>query len=250
MGSTSGDTRYRALVEYDGANYRGFQRQRDGVPTVQGEIERVLSHLARQPISLTGAGRTDSGVHAIGQVVSFTIEWRHDRDALERALNAGLPEDIAVRNLEETAESFHPRYDAKRRSYLYYIHNTPDRSPLHRFYSWHVARQLDLQQMNRAAEHLVGLQDFATFGMPPQGESTVREVFEAQWHISPPYVRFYIEANAFLYRMVRSIVGSLVFVGKGAWTVEQFVAALKACDRGRSAPVAPPQGLYLASVTY
>ena len=125
-------TRYRAQVEYDGTNYCGFQRQRDGFSTIQGELERVLANLAQSPVSVTGAGRTDSGVHALGQVVSFTIEWRHGASALQRAVNANLPEDIAVNNLEETADSFHPRFDARRRSYLYRVYNEPVRSPIHR----------------------------------------------------------------------------------------------------------------------
>ncbi len=250
MGSPSGLTRYRARVEYDGTNYCGFQRQRDGFLTIQGELERVLSHLARRSLSITGAGRTDSGVHAFGQVISFTIEWRHGEGALQRAMNANLPEDIAVRSLEKTDDSFHPRFDARRRAYLYYLYNGAVRSPLHRKHSWHVARQFDLDEMNEAAAALIGQQDFATFGLPPQGVSTVREIFEARWYERAPYLVFHVEANAFLYRMVRSLVGSLVSVGTGAWTTADFLAALQARNRNRSAAAAPPQGLYLASITY
>jgi tRNA pseudouridine38-40 synthase len=250
MGSSFGETRYRAQVEYDGTNYCGFQRQKDGFPTIQGELERVLTDLARQSVSITGAGRTDSGVHALGQVISFTIEWRHGAGALQRAINASLPEDIAVKFLEETTQSFHPRFDARRRSYLYRVYNEPVRSPLYRGHSWHVSRRLDLGQMNKAAVCLIGRKDFATFGVPPQGESTVREVFSAIWHEEAPFLVFQIEANAFLYRMVRSVVGSLVAVGSGAWTVDDFEEAMQEKDRGRSAAAAPPQGLFLASIVY
>lgn len=243
-------TRFRALVEYDGTNYCGFQRQRRGFSTIQGELEGVLAQLAQQPVSVTGAGRTDSGVHALGQVISFTIEWRHGADALQRALNANLPEDIAILSVEETSPSFHPRFDARRRAYLYLVYNRPVRSPLHRRRSWHIGRPLDLGKMNEAAASLVGQQDFGTFGLPPQGDSTVREIFAARWRQEAPYLAFDIEANAFLYRMVRSLVGSLVSVGTGAWTVDDFIRALRACDRNRSAAAAPPQGLYLASITY
>jgi tRNA pseudouridine38-40 synthase len=243
-------TRYRAQVEYDGSNYCGFQRQRDEFSTIQGELERVLTDLARQPVTVTGAGRTDSGVHALGQIISFTIEWRHGEDALQRAMNAKLPEDIAILSLEETSDSFHPRFDARRRGYLYRVYNMPVRSPLQRSRSWHVARQLDVQEMNRAASFLVGRNDFATFGLPPQGESTVREVYMASWLREAPFLVFQIEANAFLYRMVRSVVGSLVAVGTGAWTVEEFISAFQERDRNRSAAAAPPQGLYLASIFY
>ena len=250
LGSPSGVTRYRARVEYDGTNFCGFQRQRDGFRTIQGELESVLTNLAHYPVSLTGAGRTDSGVHALGQVISFKIEWRHGAGALQRAMNANLPEDIAVKSLEETADSFHPRFDARRRSYLYRVYNMPVRSPIHRGRSWHIARQLDLIEMNEAVACLIGQKDFATFGLPPQGESTVREVFTAEWHEEAPFLVFHIEANAFLYRMVRSLVGSLVAVGTGAWTAEDFDAALRERNRNRSATAAPPQGLYLASVVY
>ena len=250
MGLPIGVARYCAQLEYDGTNYCGFQRQRSGFPTIQGEVERVLTNLAQRSVSITGAGRTDSGVHALGQIISFTIEWRHSAGALERAINANLPEDIAVKYLEETTMSFHPRFDARRRSYLYRVYNEPVRSPLHRGRSWHVARRLNLGEMNKAATNLTGQKDFATFGLPPQGESTVREVFSASWHEEAPFLVFQIEANAFLYRMVRSIVGSLVAVGSGAWTADEFKTALQAQDRNRSAAAAPPQGLYLASIVY
>jgi tRNA pseudouridine38-40 synthase len=250
MGSRSDAERFRATVEYDGTDYCGFQRQREGIDTIQGELERVLAHLANKPVSVTGAGRTDSGVHALGQVISFTIEWRHGPEALQRAVNANLPAAIALRNVEVTGESFHPRYDAHRRGYVYYVYNQPLRSPLHQRYTWHIARDIDLDTMNEAAEALPGHKDFATFGLPPQGQSTVRELFHAYWQAEAPLLVFRIEANAFLYRMVRSIVGSLVAVGTGDWTPAEFAAALEACDRSRSAAAAPPQGLYLASVTY
>jgi tRNA pseudouridine38-40 synthase len=243
-------TRYRAQVEYDGKNYCGFQRQKNGFSTIQGELERVLTNLAQSPVLVTGAGRTDSGVHALGQVISFTIEWRHAAGALQRAMNANLPQDIAVKQLEETADSFHPRFDARRRRYLYRVYNEPFRSPIYRDRSWHVTRRLDLDEMNTAAAFLIGQKDFATFGLPPQGESTVREVFTAEWHEEAPFLVFHIEANAFLYRMVRSLVGSLVAVGTGFWSTDKFNAAFQERDRNRSAAVAPPQGLYLASIVY
>jgi tRNA pseudouridine38-40 synthase len=250
LGLHSETTRFRALVEYDGTDYRGFQRQSNGEPTIQGEIERVLTQLASRPVSVTGAGRTDSGVHALGQVISFTIDWTHGAEALQRAMNANLPEAIAVADLAETVPSFHPRFDARRRGYLYYVYNEPLRSPLHRRFAWHIARRLDRRKMNEAAAALPGRRDFATFGLAPWGQNTVRELYQAEWRKATPYLVFHIEANAFLYRMVRSIVGSLVAVGTGAWSVKDFVAALEACDRDRSAAAAPPQGLFLASIVY
>lgn len=242
--------RYRALVAYDGTAYFGFQRQIEGQVTIQSELERVLSDLAARPIVITGAGRTDSGVHAVGQVISFDVDWRHGAKALEQALNANLPDDIAVRDLTEADATFHPRFDARRRAYKYYIYNAAVRSPIHRHSSWHVKRPLDVPKMQQTAQTLLGEHDFATFGQAPQGENTVREVTAVSCQGEGEMVTIFIEANAFLQRMVRSIVGSLKLVGEGKWTSEEFVAAFQACDRSRCGTVAPPQGLFLLAVSY
>ncbi len=242
--------RYKAQVEYDGTGYYGFQRQRKGQPTIQAAVEKAITLITDQPVTITGAGRTDSGVHALGQVISFNLDWSHGAEALQRAINANLPADIAVLKIEETSPSFHPRYDAQSRAYEYHIHQTPVRSPLQRYRSWHINQSLDVEKMNRAAANLVGTHDFATFGRPPQGKNTVRQVFSANWRQEDDLIIFYIEANAFLYRMVRSLVGSLKVVGDGHWTIEEFIAAMRACDRKLARKVAPSHGLYLVSVTY
>jgi tRNA pseudouridine38-40 synthase len=241
---------YRALVEYDGFAYCGFQRQRDGCLSIQGELENAISNLVSQPITIIGAGRTDSGVHASGQVIKFNIDWKHSLDALLRAINSKLPADIAILQINQTSSTFHPRFDAIRREYIYQIFNETVRSPIRRLNSWHVRQLLDVVKMNQAARHIIGQHDFATFGRPPQGENTFREVFQAQWYRENGFIKFKIGANAFLYRMVRSLVGSLKLVGDGSWTEEDFVGAFSSCDRGRSGTVAPPQGLFLVSVTY
>jgi tRNA pseudouridine38-40 synthase len=206
--------------------------------------------LAKQPVSINGAGRTDSGVHALGQVVTFTTHWRHGVIALQNAINANLPKDIAVLKIDVVDSDFHPRFSAKRRAYVYYVYNDVVRSPTRRTYSWHVSSRLDIDKMNVAAASLVGIHDFATFGQPPQGVKTVREMFVAEWKQQGKYLLFHIEANAFLYRMVRSIVGSLIAVGSGKWSVADFVGAFNACDRTACGKVAPPHGLFLVSVTY
>ncbi len=242
--------RYRALVAYDGAAYLGFQRQRKGQPTIQGTLEQVLSKLAGRPLPILGAGRTDSGVHATGQTISFEMDWKHPITKLQSAINAYLPQDIVVRDLQETENSFHPRFDAYRRAYKYYIYNTAVRSPIHRNYSWHVRRSLDVEMMHQAAQSLIGVHDFATFGQPPQGINTVREVTAVSCQQEGEMVTISIEANAFLQRMVRSIVGSLKQVGEGMWTIEELVDAFQACERSRCGTVAPPQGLFLIAVTY
>jgi len=254
--------RVRAIVSYDGTYYAGYQRQAD-VATVQETLETALREVAQETVSLLAAGRTDAGVHALGQVVAFDTSWRHSVDDLERAMNAVLPPDIAVRDLEEASSDFHPRFDARRRHYRYTIHNAQVRSPLKRRYSLHVPYSLEVEAMEEAARTLVGEHDFATFGQPPQGEVTVRRVFRASWsreagaggpfglsRDGEAFLRFDIEANAFLYRMVRSIVGTLLDVGQGRMSLEAFREAFASCERGRAGKTAAPHGLCLVNVTY
>ena len=258
--------RLRAVVAYDGSDYSGFQRQANA-PTVQETLEDALAQVTQAPTSIVAAGRTDAGVHAAGQVIAFDTDWFRRKSSLrrgygpsdlERALNAVLPEDVAVRQVREAGERFHPRYDAKKRRYRYYIYNSPQRWPLIRRYSLHVDRPLNVEAMEEAAKSLVGEHDFATFGQPPQGEVTVRRVFAATWGTDsfPSFApgggwfSFDVEANAFLYHMVRSVVGTLLQVGLGKMDVRAFRAALKARDRAQAGPTAPPHGLCLMTVTY
>jgi tRNA pseudouridine38-40 synthase len=241
--------RYQAIIEYDGTAYCGFQRQANG-PSIQQELEQAIKVISDTETTVTGAGRTDSGVHAFGQVVAYDLDWSHGVNDLWRALNANLPDDIAVIRLSEANEDFHPRFDAKKRTYEYYIYNEPIRSPYYRRTSWHVSQQLDIDRMNLAAKAIVGSHDFATFGRPPQGDNSVRQVFRAEWVRDKSLLIFTIEANAFLYRMVRSLVGSMKVVGEGSWTVSEFIAALKARDRDLAAQTAPPHALFLTAVSY
>jgi tRNA pseudouridine38-40 synthase len=241
--------RVRAVVAYDGANYGGFQRQTNA-PTVQAALEAALAQVTQEEVSVLFAGRTDAGVHAEGQVVAFDTTWRHGEIVLQRALNAVLPADVVVRDVEEVEPDFHPRYDARSRRYRYTLHNAATRCPLTRRYSLHVAAALDVDEMQRAAQSLVGEHDFAAFGQSPQGDHTVRRVLRAEWGGAPPRLTFDIEANAFLYRMVRSIVGTLLVVGRGEMSVEDFVAVLASRDRSQAGPTAPPHGLCLLEVKY
>lgn len=241
--------RVRAVVAYDGTDYSGFQRQANG-PTVQAALETALARVSQEAITILAAGRTDAGVHAAGQVIAFDAVWRHRLDDLHRALNAVLPADVAVQEVEQAAPDFHPRYDAHSRRYRYTLYNALVRWPLARRYSLHIAHPLDVAAMQQAAQSLVGERDFATFGQPPQGAITVRRVLAVEWGGEMPWLTFDIEANAFLYHMVRSIVGSLLQVGQGRMSVEEFVAALASCDRSRAGPTAPPHGLCLMEVRY
>lgn len=254
--------RVRALVSYDGTDYSGYQRQLD-VPTVQEALESTLARVTQESVTVLAAGRTDAGVHAVGQVIAFDTAWKHSVADLQRAMNAVLPSDVAVRGLEEVDAGFHPRYDARRRHYRYRVYDAPIRSPIGRRYSLHMPYPLDRDVMEEAAGSLVGERDFATFGQPPEGEITVRRVYRATWGREPcgcpvpsraqrenSFLIFDIQANAFLYRMVRSIVGTLLDVGQGRMSVSAFEEALASCDRGRAGKTAEPQGLCLIRVDY
>lgn len=249
--------RFRAIVAYDGAGYHGFQRLSGGAPSVQAAIEAALTRINGGPVEVIGAGRTDAGVHATGQVIAFEMSWRHTEADLLRAINATLPNDIAVQQLSRAAPGFHPRYDARSRAYCYRVYAAPQRQPLLERLAWQVRVEPDVALMNEAAALLIGTHDFASFGTPPRGESgtTRRTVFEARWEAEPPrfgvpILAFHIEADAFLYRMVRSVVGALIEVGTAHMTVQAFEAAFRAHDRARIGVLAPPHGLTLAQVSY
>ncbi len=236
-----------AVLEYDGTDLLGFQMQKRG-RTVQAELERALAEFGNKPIRIVGGGRTDAGVHAAGQTASFKIEWTRDLETLKRALNNKLPTDISVKSLLEVPEDFSARYSATSRVYEYRVYNAPDRSALtSRFALW-ISNPLNVEAMQQAANRLLGWQDFGAFGTPPRGDNTVRELKGAEVWRDGEYVRFRLEANAFLYRMVRRLVGSLLQVGRGEIDVEQFQEII---DRKRRAgDSVPPQGLMLMEIRY
>jgi tRNA pseudouridine38-40 synthase len=255
-------------VAYDGTGYHGFQVQA-GVPTIQGALEEALSRFCQPVGRVAGAGRTDSGVHASGQVVAVNVVWRHALAQLQSAWNAHLPASISVRRVTVAPEGFHPRFSAQARTYRYYVvegdRATLGRSPLTDRFALNVAQPLDLTAMQAAATLVVGEHDFATFGQPTQGESTVRQVLAAEWQevtdtlpplddalvdVTPRRLALTITANGFLRNMVRRLVGTFLAVGRGEWTLADVGAALAARDRSRSAPLAPPNGLILAQVVY
>ncbi|MEW6140570.1 MAG: tRNA pseudouridine(38-40) synthase TruA [Thermodesulfobacteriota bacterium] len=244
--------RFKAVVEYDGTAYHGWQLQKD-LPTIQGEMERALERIVRVPTRVHGAGRTDAGVHALGQVAHFDITWRHSPDALLRACNALLPADIVTRKIELVTESFHARHSARTKTYVYTILSRPVASPLARLYMWHIPDRLDVRTMNRAAEHLLGSHDFAAFGSPTDGTpSTVREIREAHWEIDPrdEILSFSIRGTGFLRYMVRSLVGTMVLVGRGKMSPDDFSRVLGSRNRSLAGPTAPSRGLCLTSVEY
>jgi tRNA pseudouridine38-40 synthase len=245
--------RYRATVSYDGTAYQGFQRQAGDVPTIQRSLEEAVEAVTGQTVRVTGAGRTDTGVHAAGQVIAFDVEWRHEDADLLRALNVVLPGDIALQDIRQHP-GFHPRFDAVTRVYKYHIVQSPHRQPLLRYRAWHIWSDLDQNAMASASMLILGEHDFAAFGKPPKGDNTVRLVMESHWmRRRAPYGwdwTYTIEANAFLQHMVRRLVGVLVEVGRGRLTQADFEALFRSAQVIGSIALAPPQGLVLENITY
>ncbi|MFQ5616539.1 MAG: tRNA pseudouridine(38-40) synthase TruA [Anaerolineales bacterium] len=241
--------RYQAVLAYDGTLFNGFQRQAEG-RTVQGEVETALRRIGWKGSSILAAGRTDSGVHALGQVIAFDLDWTHPPDALLRAINANLPADVAVRKVKPTLGGFHPRFDAVARRYRYRIFFQPVRDPLRERYVWRVWPPMDLDRLHRAASQLIGEYDFRAFGTPPRpGGGTVRTIYEAVWVQDRDTFVFEIEANAFLYRMVRRIVQLQVEIGQRK-PVERVTQFLTGELPGMVQGLAPPHGLALIMVRY
>ncbi len=241
----------RMVVAYDGTGFRGFAAQRDQ-RTVEGVLVEALAQVLRHDVRLTGAGRTDAGVHARGQVVSFPAVARLDPPRLGAALNAMLGPEIAVRAVELVPAGFDARHSARWRSYRYTIDNRPVADPMTARYAWHVAEPLDLARLRLAADPFVGEHDFASFCRKgPEGSTTMRRVEEASWHdLGDGCLRFDIRAGAFCWQMVRSIVGTLVDAGRGRRRPGEILGILRARDRSAAGPVAPPHGLCLWEVGY
>lgn len=242
--------RIKAVIAYDGTEYHGFQRQSpDREPSIQGTLEGALSKIG-QTGAVLGAGRTDAGVHASGQVIAFEVNWRHGLEDLQRALNATLPADIAVLDLEQTADAFHPRYAAVSRVYRYRIENARVRNPLTVRYALHVPQPLDVAAMQRALAGSIGDHDFAAFGQPTVGESTTRSMYRADVVADGSAIALELQANGFLYRMVRRIVGTLIPIGRGEQPPEEFDRILKSIDPNQAGPAVAPNGLCLSAVNY
>jgi tRNA pseudouridine38-40 synthase len=234
-------------VAYDGTDYAGFQIQTNA-RTIQGELERALSTVCDEAVRVTGAGRTDAGVHASGQVIDFRTASALDGATIGRGVNALLPEDIAVSALEPAAEDFHARFRATGRTYEYRIRHAPERDPLERRRELHLAGHLDVAAMRDASARLVGRRDFSSFAADPRGG--VRSVRRAEWCEEGERLRFEITADAFLRGMVRAIVGTLLWVGRGKIDAVAFDKIVAASDRGAAGPSAPANGLCLIAVEY
>ena len=243
--------RYKLTIEYDGAPFAGWQRQ-DNAPSVQEELEKAAQKLDQSIVTVQGAGRTDSGVHALGQVAHIDLTKDLAEDKVRDALNYHLkPNPVAVLQAERVSDDFHARFSATQRHYLYRIIDRRVPLTLDRGQVWRVPRALDAAAMHKAAQFLVGTHDFTTFrDAQCQAESPVKSIDKVAVARYGEEVQLTIEARSFLHRQVRSITGSLVEVGFGKWSPQDFKAALDAADRSRCGPVAPPDGLYLTAVDY
>jgi tRNA pseudouridine38-40 synthase len=245
--------RVRLILEYDGTDFAGFQLQGKGERTVQSELESALSQISGGQIRVSGAGRTDAGVHALGQVAHFDVDWKISEEKIAGALNAHLPRDISVRRAEWVEPEFHARFSATSRTYRYAILNRPQPSALLTRYVWHVTKPLAVEQMRQVGAMLCGTHDFATFGQPTgPGMSTVRfiERITVRPLKSGSCLLITVRGNAFLRQMVRSLVGTLVQVGQGKLSADGVAELLRVCDRRACPPIAPARGLCLVRVGY
>ncbi len=242
--------RYQVKIAYDGTEFFGMQRQLDD-RTVQGEFENSLSRIGWEGRSILVAGRTDAGVHANGQIVAFDLNWKHGEEKLKKALNAGLPQDVAVKAIHETEDNFHPRYDALSRKYVYQIYSWPDRDPLMDRYNLRIWPEIELKVLNETASLLVGEYDFSAFGTPPkENGSTIRRVFEASWQMHQDRFSFTVKANAFLYHMVRRMVNVQIEIAQGRKALDLISDALEGKFEGVIQGIAPAHGLFLEEVLY
>jgi tRNA pseudouridine38-40 synthase len=243
--------RYRITLEYDGTPFVGWQVQAAGA-SVQGVVTAAITAFCGEQVTLQGAGRTDAGVHALGQVAHFDLAGAPDADTVRDALNAHLrPHPIAVLRAEQVAGDFDARFSAKRRHYLYRIVNRRADLALERGRAWRIARALDADAMHAAAQRLVGRHDFTTFRAAEcQAKTPVKTLDRLDVERHDDLVEIKTSARSFLHHQVRSMVGSLALVGEGKWRADDLAAALAARDRTACGPVAPAEGLYLLGVDY
>lgn len=244
--------RIRCIIQYDGSNYAGYQVQPNG-NTVQAELEKALRKMHKgDRVKVTASGRTDSGVHAKGQVIHFDTPLAIPESNWRRALSSLLPDDITVISAAIADPGFHARYDTTGKEYRYFVWNAHEPDLFKRLYRYHVRAQLDVAAMNRACELLEGEYDFTSFCSPKtdlKGDK-VRTIYKAEVKAEGPEVSFVFRGSGFLYNMVRILVGTLLEVGRGERSAEDIPAIITAEDRAAAGKTAPPQGLFLWEVSY
>jgi tRNA pseudouridine38-40 synthase len=241
----------KLIVSYDGTDFSGWQRQRDR-RTVQEEIEAAIARLTGAVHHVNASGRTDAGVHALGQVANFRTESAHPPEVFRRALNAFLPRDVRVLEASEVPLEFHATISAKKKMYRYVVDNGSISDPFRLRYAYALqAPRLDESAMKRSAQALLGTHDFRSFETHwPNRTTSVRTIMNANVYRSGDLISIEVEADGFLYNMVRSIAGTLINVGKGLWSEDRVAEVVAALDRRAAGPTAPPQGLYLVRVDY
>lgn len=239
---------YKLKIQYDGTNYAGWQIQENG-STVQQKIVETIQVLTKFRVNLIGSGRTDSGVHALGQVANFKIDVDLDLYRFSHSLNAILPKDISITGIHNIGENFHSRFDAKKRSYIYLISKI--KSPFYYPYSWHYHEPIDILKLSKLSESLIGKFDFTSFARKnTETDNKVCEVFQISWRESKEFVIFFIEANRYLHGMVRTIVGTLLKLVKEKEGTKLITELINLKDREAAGEAVPAQGLFLYKVNY
>ena len=242
---------FKLTIEYDGTEYQGWQRQKNG-RTIQEVIENAINIMTGEKVSLTGSGRTDAGVHALGQTANFHCNTELGPETFQKGLNSLVPDDIVIKKCCLIDDEFHARYDAKSKTYHYNILNQRLNSAISRRYVWHIRKMLNLEAMRSAIRHIAGTHDFKAFeGSGSPRSNTIRTIINATLiELDQNNLSFQIEGNGFLRYMVRNIVGTLVEVGLGKITSDDFKTILLSRDRNRAGATAPPHGLFLVNVKY
>lgn len=239
---------YKLKIQYDGTNYAGWQIQENSV-TIQQKLVEAIEVLTKIRVNLIGSGRTDAGVHALGQIANFKVESELDIYSFRHSLNAILPKDISVTGIEKTSEDFHSRFDAKKRSYIYLISKV--KSPFYYPYSRFYHEPIELQKLKKLAEMLIGESDFTSFSRKnTETKNKMCEIFQANWRETKELIIFYIEANRFLHGMVRTIVGTLLKLEKENDDGEKLREILNLRDRETAGEAVPAKGLFLYKVKY
>ena len=240
----------KLIIAYDGTNYHGFQRQKNGM-TIQQTVEDKLAKLFGHQLKITGAGRTDAGVHAYGQVISFSTTGTIPADRIPLAARTILPDDIVVLSARDVGPEFSARFSARGKTYIYRIYQNKLPDPFYRNYSWHIPKPLNVQAIDKVIQLIVGTHDFSAFrAAGGDAKNPVRTIFETACHADGQLIEFKFRGNGFLYHMGRNLVGTLVDVGLEKIDEQGFAAVLNSRDRTKAGATAPPQGLYLKEVYY